>query len=260
MKFIIGLCLFFLPILAQATIIETATIDPILKVIDEDTWVLVDLDNTTFEGKQALGHTDWFYDKAFALVREGMTLDEATRACYPEWIEIQKICPVKPLEAAFIPSLIELQKRGITVMGLTQRQPSLAEATLRQLNSLNFDFHISAPSKDTFSIPSETPTLYKQGVLFTGEFNKKGEMFIHFLSIINQRPKKVVFIDDKKSHVEEVKSVLSRHGIEYIGFHYTAHQYVEKVYHPEVAEFQRKFLKTIMSNEAARLLMQHGLE
>jgi predicted phosphatase len=85
-------------------------------------------------------------------------------------------------------------------------------------------------------------------------------MFIHFLSIINQRPKKVVFIDDKKSHVEEVKNVLSRHGIEYIGFHYTAHQYVEKVYHPEVAEFQRKFLKTIMSNEAAHLLMQNGLE
>jgi hypothetical protein len=261
MKSIIAaLVIFFLPILTEATIIETATIDPILQVIDEDTWVVVDLDNTTFEGKQALGHTEWFYDKAFALIREGMTLDEATRECYPEWIEIQKVCPVKPLEEAFIPSLIALQKRGIVVMALTHRQPSLVEATLRQLNSLNLDFYLSAPAKHTFSVPSETPTLYKQGVLFTGEFNKKGEIFVCFLSIIKQKPKKVVFIDDKRSHVEEVTLALSKQGIECIGFHYTATQHVKKVYDPEVAEFQRKFLKTIMSNEAARLLMNHGID
>lgn len=261
MKFIIAACLGFLPIFSEATIIETRTIEHILPVIDEDTWVVVDLDNTTFEGKQALGHTEWFYDKAYAMMREdGITLDEATRKCYPEWIEIQKICPVKHLEEAFISSLIELQKRGIVVMALTHRQPSLAEATLRQLNSLGLDFHDSAPAKHSFSVPSETPTLYTQGVLFTGEFNKKGEIFVYFLSIINHRPKKVVFIDDKRSHVEEVKTALSKHGIDYIGFHYTATQHVEKVYDPEVAEFQRKYINTIMSNEAASLLMKHGIE
>jgi Protein of unknown function (DUF2608) len=99
----------FIPLMAETKIVETATVKNIIPFVDKDTWVLVDLDNTTFEGKQALGHTEWFYEKAHAKMREGMTLEEATRACYPEWIEIQKVCPVKPVEPAFIPELIQLQ-------------------------------------------------------------------------------------------------------------------------------------------------------
>ena len=101
MKSIITFCL-LIPFTLFATIYETHTIETILPYVDETTWVIVDLDNTTFEGRQALGHTDWFYDKAHALMREeGLTLDEATRQCYPKWIEIQKFCPVKPVEDIF---------------------------------------------------------------------------------------------------------------------------------------------------------------
>ena len=189
-----------------------------------------------------------------------MTLEEATRECYPEWIEVQKVCPVKPVEATFIPELCLLQQHGIVVMGLTHRQPSLVDSTLRQVNSLGLNFFDSAPVKDSFVVPSETPTKYAQGILFTGEYNKKGEIFVRFLSIINQKPKKIVFIDDKRSHVEEVEMALIGQEIEYIGVHYTAIEHVEKVYFPEIAEFQHKVLNKILSNEGALLLMEHGLE
>ena len=177
---------------------ETRYIEDVLPLIDNETWFLVDLDNTTFEGKQALGHTEWFYDRANEKIRKGMTLEEATRECYPEWIEVQKVCAVKPIEKAFIPSVILLQNQGIVVMGLTHRQPSIADSTTRQVRSLGFTFLPTAPVKSTFPVPSSTPTLYTQGILFTGEYNKKGEIFIRFLSLINQKPKKVVFIDDRK--------------------------------------------------------------
>ncbi len=249
-----------MPFIIEAKIIETVTIENIVPLIDNDTWLLVDLDNTTFEGKQALGHTEWFYDKAHAKMRSGMTLEEATRECYPEWIEVQKICPVKPVEEAFIPALSLLKQRGIVIMGLTHRQPSLVDSTLRQVASLGLSFHDSAPVKNTFAVPSETPTMYTEGILFTGEYNKKGVIFVRFLSIINQKPKKIVFIDDKRSHVEEVEKALMGQGIEYIGVHYTAIEHVEKVYSPAIAEFQYKFLNTILSNDGALLLMQHGLE
>lgn len=250
----------FLPFINEAKIIETATIEDIIPLIDEDTWVVVDLDNTIFEGRQALGHTEWFYDKAYALMRAGMTLEEATKECYPEWIEIQKVCPVKSVEAAFIPALTLHQQRGVVMMGLTHRQPSLADSTIRQLGSLNWSFLPTAPVKNTFVVPSATPTIYTGGVLFTGEYNKKGEIFIRFLSIICQKPEKIIFIDDKKSHVEDVEKAVIEQGIQYVGVHYRAIEYVEKVYYPEIAEFQRKFLNTIMSNEAARLLIENGLE
>ncbi len=249
-----------LPFLSEAKIIETITIKTVVPLIDEDTWLVVDLDNTVFEGKQALGHTEWFYDKAYALMKEGMTLDEATRECYPMWIEIQKICPVKPVEDVFIPALKNVQQRGIIVMGLTHRQPSLVDSTISQLASLGWSFQPTAPVKNIFAVPSSTPTIYKEGILFTGEYNKKGEMFTRFLAIISQKPKKIIFIDDKRSHVEDVERAVTEQGIECIGVHYRAIEYAEKVYYPEIAEFQTKFLKTIMSNEAAILLMQNELE
>lgn len=254
--FISVFCLFILSY-GEAAIIETRTIKDALPFIDDATWVLVDLDNTVYEGKQALGHTEWFYDKAFALMKnEGMTLDEATRACYPEWIEIQKICPVKCVEEQFIPTLKELRNRHIIIMGLTHRQPSIADSTIRQLASLDWSFAQSAPVQRRLSVPSETPTLYAEGVLFTGEYNKKGQIFVRFLSIIEKKPKKILFIDDKLSHIEEVGRAVEELGIEYTGIHFTAIQQAEKVYFPEIAEFQKKFLHEIMSNEAAILLME----
>jgi hypothetical protein len=248
------------PFCSEAVIFESTSVTNIIPLIDEQSWIVIDLDNTTFEGKQALGHTDWFYDKAHALMKEGMTLDEATRECYPEWINVQKICPVKPVEDAFISALKIYQSLGYVVMGLTHRQPSIADSTLRQLDSIGLDLSESAPDKSTLIVPSDTPTLYDQGVLFTGEFNKKGVIFVRFLSQINQKPLKVVFIDDKKNHVEEVGRALEAEGIEFVGVHYRANEYLPKVYKREVAEFQRKFMHTIMSNEAAQLLMEHGLE
>lgn len=249
-----------LPFAAEAEIIQTATVKDIVPYVDNDTWVLVDLDNTTFEGKQALGHTEWFYDNARVLMKDGMTLDEATRECYPEWILVQRICPVKAVEAAFIPELQNFQKQGIVVMGLTHRQPSIADSTIRQVNSLGLSFYDSVPVKDTLVVPSATPTKYDQGILFTGEYNKKGEIFVRFLSMTQQKPKKIVFIDDKRGHVEDVEKAVTDLGIEYTGVHYTAIEHVEKVYDPEVAKFQHKLMYTILSNEAASLLMERGLE
>ncbi len=251
---------FFMPFVAEAKIIETATVIDIVPFIDSDTWVLVDLDNTTFEGKQALGHTEWFYDNARALMKNGMTLEEATRECYPEWIEVQKICPVKAIEAAFIPALVLLQQQGIIVMGLTHRQPSIADSTIRQVKSLGLSFSDSAPDAATLVVPSETPTIYDQGILFTGEYNKKGEIFVRFLYLINQMPKKIVFIDDKRGHVEDVESAVKDLGIEYTGVHYTAIENAEMVYYPDIARLQHKLMYNILSNKAALLLMEHGLE
>lgn len=249
-----------LPIITDALIVQTATVQDVLPLVDHNTWIVIDLDNTAFEGKQALGHTDWFYDKAYALMRGGMSLEEATRECYPEWIEVQKICPVKPVEEAFIPVLTQMQQQDIVVMALTHRQPSIADSTLRQLESLQLNLHNSAPFQDILVVPSSTPTLYKDGVLFTGEYNKKGEIFVRFLSIIGQKPQKVLFIDDKRGHVEDVEKALTSQGIDYTGVHYTANEKVEKVYSPHLAEVQRKYMHTILSNEAAALLIEHGLD
>lgn len=153
-----------------------------------------------------------------------------------------------------------MQHQGIVIMGLTHRQPSLVDSTLRQLASLSWSFQPTAPVKDIVVVPAATPTMYKEGVLFTGEYNKKGEIFARFLSIIGQKPKKIVFVDDKRSHVEDVERAVKALDISYVGVHYRACEHVKKVYDPALAEFQKKFMKQIMSNEAATLLLENGIE
>lgn len=253
-------CLFlFCFSLIEARIIETQQINEVLPHIDEHTWVLVDLDNCMFEGAQALGHANWFYDEVQQRMQKGMEREEAIRDAYPHFIRTQIVCKVKPLEENFVPALLLLQKRGITIMGLTHRQPSVADSTAKLVGSLEFDFLITAPCKDSFAIPSKNSSFYFQGILFVSDYNKKLEVFERFLSIIKQKPKKIVFIDDKRSNVEELE-VLSRYGIEYIGVHYTAIENAMPIYFREIAEFQYKFLDQMMSNEAALLLMENGLE
>lgn len=243
----------------EARVIETNRIRDVVPLIDEDTWFLVDLDNCMFQGAQALGHANWFYDEMQKRLDQGMSRDEAIADAYPGWIKTQRVCKVKTLEPDFIPSLIELQNKGITIMGLTHRQPSVFDSTVKQIHSLGFDFNKSAPSQDSFSIPSKTATLYFDGILFVGDYNKKIAIFLPFLERIGKKPKKVVFIDDKRKNVDELEA-LSMQGIEYIGVHYTAIENTEPVYRRDIAEFQLKFLDQIMSNESALLLMENGLE
>lgn len=251
--------LFFCFTSLEAKIIETKHIKDVLPFIDENTWLLVDLDNCMFEAAQALGHANWFYDELQQRMKNGMTREEAIRDAYPHWIKTQRVCKVKVLEEDFVPTLSMLQNRAITMMGLTHRQPSVADSTARQVNSLDFDFLITAPSKDSFSIPAKTHTLYYQGILFVGDYNKKIDVFESFLAILKEKPQKVVFIDDKRKNVEELEA-LAKYGIEYIGVHYTAIEDAKPVYVREIAEIQHKFLDQILSNEAALILLQNGFE
>ena len=228
-----------------------------LPLIDQESWFLVDLDNCMFEAAQALGHANWFYDELQKKMEKGMSREEAIAEAYPDWIKTQKVCKVKPLEDEFVSILQTLQNKGIPIMAVTHRQPSVADSTIKQVSSLGFDFLTTAPSKDSFSIPAQAPTLYLQGILFVSDYNKKIDVFEKFINMINKSPKKIVFIDDKRKNVEELKR-LTNDGIEYIGIHYVAIEHTEPVYNREIAEFQYKFLDQIMSNEAAMILMEKG--
>lgn len=258
LQWVIAAVLVFFCSESEARIVQTAHIQDVLPLIDEETWFLVDIDNCLFEAAQALGHANWFYDEMQKTMERGKSREEAIAEAYPGWIKTQKVCKVKPLEEGFVPVLQELQKRGVPIMAVTHRQPSVADSTVKQVHSLGFDFLVTAPSKESFVVAAHSPTLYRQGILFVSDYNKKIDVFENFLKEIQKSPKKVVFIDDKRKNVEELEKLASR--LEYIGVHYTAIEHTEPLYSREIAEFQSRFLDQIMSNEAALLLMEHGLE
>lgn len=249
--------LFFLFPLLNGQIIETDSILDVIPHIDQQTWFLVNLDNTLFESKQALGHAHWFYDEVDRRINKGMTRETAITNTYSDWMRAQALCQVKLLEENFVSELIKLQEKGVVIMGLTHRQPCAAKSTFKQIQSLEFSFSMTAPSKDTFIVAASAPTLYKQGILFVGDYNQEGDVLLSFFSTISSTPKKIVFIDDRRKNVEELEKYLASLPIDYVGVHYTAIEH-SNTYSKEIADLQHHFLNHILSNEAARLLIENG--
>jgi uncharacterized protein (DUF952 family)/FMN phosphatase YigB (HAD superfamily) len=254
------MCAFSATPLNAQEIIESSTVANVLPLIDEETWVLVDLDNTIFQAKQALGHVNWLQHEVQKQIDSGKSREEAFYSLYPLWKKTQMMTEVIPVEANLIESIKQLQDRNIVVMGLTHRQLFIVPETLRQLDSIGVCFQQTAPSKKTFNISAKQLALYTQGILFVDDFNTKGDVFRSLLQHLNQKPKKVVFIDDKKKNVEELAKAALLEEIEYIGVHYTAVEQGTQIYSPELAEYQLKFFNNIMSNEHALQLLSQETE
>ncbi len=246
---------------AYSELYTTSKIAEVEKLFYQDElWVLVDLDNCLFEAKQALGHVNWFYDLVKEKTDQGKSKQEAIAEAYLGWIKTQPVCPVKPLESDFIDLIRNLQHQGVIVMGLTHRQPSVASATIKQAESLGIQFSNSAVWKEEFSPEAAFPTLFSGGIVFVNDNNSKGDVFSSFLAHIQQKPKRVLFVDDIKKNVSELGETLEAMGIEYTGIHYTANTKSDPVYSRELADFQYQFLDRILSNEEAAILMSSSKE
>jgi FMN phosphatase YigB (HAD superfamily) len=249
--------LFLLLTLPLAGEISSApTIENLIKKAEGSYWIVVDLDNTLFEGKEAFGHAHWYEDKYKKLLDQGLSKAEALSECHPLWLESQSINNVQPVEDKLIEWIKEQQSKGVVVLGITTRQPILQTCTERQLKSLGLNLVTTSPKAETQSI-FQHPTAYANGVLYCHDLNDQEAVFSSFLKVNRLNPSKVLFVDDQLHHVEDLEKALKENGIEMIGLHYTAVAEKEPVYQATVAEFQQQKLHSILSNDEALLLLHH---
>lgn len=125
------MCAFSATHLDGQEINESSTIANVLPLIDEETWVLVDLDNTVFQAKQALGHVNWLQHEVQKQIESGKSREDAFYSIYPLWKKTQMMTEVIPVESDFIEAIKQLQNENIVVMGLTHRQLFIVPETLR---------------------------------------------------------------------------------------------------------------------------------
>ncbi len=247
--FLIACCL---SSLIHGEVVEVQTVKDIDYDWKSDTWFLVDLDNCLFEAKQAYGHADWFYYLIEERMSKGMTKTEAILDVYPYWIEVQRSCEVQPIELDFVFLIKELQKKGVKVMGLTHRQPSVVDSTIRQVHSLGLDFRITSPNNLTgLSIDIDGPAVFEDGILFVGDYNSKGDVLSAFFNKVGIKPSRVVFIDDKRKNVDVLESLFGELKVDYLGIHYTAINRKPRIYDSRLAEIQGYYFTHILSNDEA---------
>lgn len=239
-------------------IIEIKSFNEITPHIQQETLVIVDIDDTLLVPVQTLGTDVWFLsriDHHFQIKKDKLlALDKALA----EWEAIRHMTNVKVVEAGADELIHDLQNNQRVMMGLTTQGLALATRTIVQLKSLSIDLSKTAPSlHDHYFMNGKNGVLYRNGILFTSG-TSKGEALIKLLDRINYHPKHIVFVDDKKSHLQDVEKSVELRGMSFIGLRYGFSDQRIANYSAEIAEIQWKYstFDHLLSDEEAALLMK----
>lgn len=226
-------CFFLLFAFAlHAEILQTNSMEEIFPHVDETTWVLFDIDNTLIESAIHAGRAEWFdHEVKQLMLAKGIDRYTADKLLFPNWDAFMEICPIQTPEVETAAWVKVIQQKSGASLALTARHPLISKLTLRQLSELEIDFANHAPLGVV--LDTEHPTHWEQGVLFASMKNPKGTLFRQFVEKSSVKPRKIVFVDDAKHHLELMEREFMESGIEYVGFHYT--KSLERPFDAEIA-------------------------
>lgn len=224
----------------------------VLDHLDKSSLLIFDIDHTLIEPVQAIGSTHWERHLTQKLLQQGFTYHEACIRAFHQWRTIQHLTAVRAVEDSIYEVLKFIRKLQVHTLGLTARDGTLSELTFDQLKSVKLDEIFSLRLK-LEEIQGSYPLSYNKGAVFCG-FNKKDAALKMFIEQTHFVPKKIVFVDDQKSHVEELEDLAHRLGFDYVGMHYTASG--DHTFDPKIADIQEKHLPKLISNKEALDLLE----
>ncbi|HBR70675.1 TPA: hypothetical protein DIC20_01165 [Candidatus Dependentiae bacterium] len=210
----------FLPTFSK--IVEIENMIDALKYFETEKNILVvfDIDNTIAESTKPEGGDQWFYAAMQHFKNQGFNSQEAYDKVIPLYVEFNKKNGIKLVENKVVTTIQDLQNNNISVIALTARSKSIIKTTINQLKKLDVDFSKGSIAQknvsfDKFSIPAS----FKSGIIFCGD-NNKGKILKGFLKQTHLKPKKIIFLDDKRNCLSQVESTLKKDPIKFIGLRY----------------------------------------
>ncbi len=245
-------------------IIEIKSIKEISHVQPDRTLVLLDLDDTLFDFPYMLGSQAWrryivaatkrldngnnWHDRLSYLLAQKHPL-QTVELMTNEWVHgMQENHAVGGLTARERNRWYETDEAGIDLL------------TTQQLLSVKVDFNKG-------SLESNYPSFTQDSGYFRGTFfvdtDSKGEYILRLFQNRADRPKKVIFVDDKQTQVESVAKALAELGIEHECYYYTAISEKAKTFNPLLANIQLYVFiqshgeKFLSDKEAAEIAKQN---
>lgn len=243
---------------------ETKDITSLLPLLDKQTLVIFNIDNTIFRTKTLFGSPEWAMHLIHQEMNKGNSREMSAKKCYPIWMKAQKYADVVLLDKKILTVLKEVQKKTCGFIGLTSRHPSAAEITQWQLNKFGIDFARSRFSLYSFISSYKHPTLFRQGILFSNESNQKGEVFAAWMeqirTQINQKNmvKKIIVIDDKERNLQSMAKAAEYLGLEFVGLRYSAIEAYPKKINPELVEKEKEILTNNFSDSETWLFLENA--
>jgi hypothetical protein len=223
-----------------------------------DTVFLLDIDDTLLVPAQMLGSDCWFDHRIKQREADGINFATALDKTLAEWQAVRHLTRMQLIESD-IPEIIgSLQKKGVSIMGLTTQQLALSCRTLSQLHDHQVDLSLTSVCNEDlcFSLKEHT-MLYRKGILFTSG-KSKGEAFFQFCEKIGYFPKRIVLIDDKLSHLESMEKEAMKRGVEFVGLRYGFSDARKTAFSPAIADYQlaNSTLMHLLSDQEAEDRMQ----
>lgn len=238
----------------HAEIIETPHFSDITKYANEETLLLIDIDDTLLITKQMLGCDEWFKLRLDHHLEQMGEFRPALEKALAEWEGIRHYSEMEIVEEGTESVIEALQKGGFPMMGLTTQGLALATRTSQQLAKVGIDLKKSAPAdKDVYLLQEGHGVLYRNGILFTSG-TKKGESFVKLMDAIGADFKRVVFINDKDTHLADLEKSAEERGIEFIGLRYAYSDAKKAAFDPEIAQiqFEKSSFSHLLSDEEAK--------
>lgn len=241
----------------SGVIIETSHFCEINEHITPQTLVILDIDDTLLIPTQTLGTDVWFLYRIIENEKLGLPKKKAFERALAEWEATRHITQVKLVEIGTDTIIDNLQKQNLMVIGLTSQGLALATRTVQQLNDLNIDLIRTAPSKeDLYFNNGAHGVLYRQGIIFTSG-TKKGKALLTWLDTNDLHPERILFINDKLTHLRDVEEDIEARGINFIGLRYNYSDDRVKNFRKDIADIQWKYstFQHILSDEEAEALL-----
>ena len=238
---------------ATSQIIETPHFKEICNYTNEETLVILDIDDTLLVPKQTLGTDVWF---CYQLEKNSAAPNPLDKTL-SQWEAIRHLSDMQIVEEGSDKIVSDLQNKNIRVMGLTTQGLALATRTHNQLKENNINLSKSAPSQEDHYFLNGHGVLYRKGILFTAG-SPKGPALEKLLKEMNYHPKKILFINDKKSHLLDVASSMEKLNIPFIGLRYTYSDPRVASFNPKIAEiqFHKSNFGHILSDTEAKLYLE----
>lgn len=243
---------------SNAEIIETAHFHEIYSHLTPETLVIIDIDDTLLVPVQMLGCDEWYMYRLNKRQQEGMTRPEAVEKSLAEWQAVRYLTEMEIVEPGNEAIVNDLQRRGHCVMALTTQGLALATHTVLQLKEKGIDFSKNCPSQgDQFCAIKRHGVLYRQGVLFTSGTGK-GEALFALCDTIGLSPQRLVFINDKATHLADIELVAAQRGVPFLGLRYAYSDKRKADFQVAIAEWQfsHSTFNHILNDDEAHAMMQ----
>lgn len=249
-KLIAALCL--IPSLIWGTTFESNQMQDVLSHVQEETWVLIDVDNTLIESSVDLGSAQWREHIRKKAKDAGFGKEESEAILDQFWMFVQPLIPVQSVDPKTPALLHTLRQSKVPVLALTARDCEEFKHTQKQLNSAGISLECDFPVQ--LSLQTDFPALFEKGVIYCGE-NTKGEVIAAFFEAAGQKPRKIIFVDDRWEQIKIVEAEVESLSIEFIGIRFSGADEHVKAFDPVVADLQFSQLPKIVSNEEAKEIL-----